>query len=122
MNRVPVQFEHELFLYEFEHFKHLRGVCLFERYVFEASLWCDLPWTTSPIYVAPEDDVIFIRAMGIRCRGFGRQLDRYQRMHGLALRPAVGIRAKVNIPPPRHNWLVVWGPVSISHDTTALSD
>ncbi|KAI1782273.1 hypothetical protein LXA43DRAFT_906304, partial [Ganoderma leucocontextum] len=31
-------------------------------------------------------------------------------MHGLALRPALGIRATVDIPPARHQWLVVWGP------------
>lgn len=85
-------------------------------------MWCDLPWQTSPIWVAPEDDVVFIRAMGITCRGFGRQLDRYQRMHGLALSPALGIRAKVSIPPARHQWLVVWGPVSFTHRTTARFD
>ncbi|KAI1782320.1 hypothetical protein LXA43DRAFT_906100, partial [Ganoderma leucocontextum] len=52
--------------------------------------------------------------MGIRCRGFGRQLERYQRKHGLALSPASGVRATVNIPPPCHHWLVVWGKNSVS--------
>ena len=83
----------------------------FERYVFRGNVWSEVPWDISPIEVDPEDDIIFVRVMGIQCRGFGQQLHDYQVNRGDGLPLQQRLAHVIYHPPKGHRWVLVWDEV-----------
>ena len=108
---VTVGDDNELYLYNYDWIRQLPPPCAYERWSFEGNLWSHVPWRISRIDVTLEDDLIFLRVMGIPCRGFGQQLHYYQEKRGLALSPALRISVTADHVPAGYCWVVVWGKV-----------
>ena len=85
----------------------------FERWVFDGNVWSPIPWDITPLEVGPEDDIVFVRVMGICCSGFGEQLHAYQVRHDLALPSPHGLAEKLHDLPPRHRWILLWMEVRL---------
>ncbi|KAI1787173.1 hypothetical protein LXA43DRAFT_1098475 [Ganoderma leucocontextum] len=109
MERVAVPLGSDgIFLYHYPQVRAIPAPTEFERWVIRSNVWSLVPWEISPIEVGDEDDVIFVRVMGIRCRGFGLHLHDYQLKRGQALTRDLSIARAIYEPPERHRWILVW--------------
>ena len=106
-------FHNELLLCSYEWFQRLHKPRQYEVWSFEDQIWSEVPWPTSGIPVTDDDDILFVRAMSIQCLGFGRELEKYDQRHGLALRGPISITASIYSPPLNFRWVVAWGKVSL---------
>ena len=122
LKKVTIPRGDELYLYSFDWIRALGPPCAFQRWSFSANLWSEVPWQISAITIDDDDDILFLRVMGVPCRGFGRQLHRYELRRGIALNGTMSVNARVEIPPPGHAWVLVWGKVGTSRITHATSD
>ena len=86
----------------------------FERWVFDGNVWSPIPWDITPLEVCPDDDVVFVRVLGICCSGFGEQLRAYQARRGLALTAPHRLGDTLFDPPPLHRWILLWMEVRLA--------
>nr|VWO98019.1 Inosine-5'-monophosphate dehydrogenase (IMP dehydrogenase) (IMPD) (IMPDH) (EC [Ganoderma boninense] len=108
VDRVTIPTHDGLFLFHHPRIRGIPAPTQFERYVFNGNVWSPVPWDITPIEVDPEDDIIFVRIMGIQCREFGQQLHNYQLDRGHALPINHRLEHVFYEPPKRHRWFLVW--------------
>ena len=89
----------------------------FERWVIDGNMWSPIPWDITPLEVAPDDDVVFVRIIGICCSGFGEQLHAYQVRRSLALTTAHALGERLYDPPACHRWILLWMEVRLAMST-----